>query len=213
MNGILVMALLSFCIGSVPFGLILVRLFSGGDVRKMGSRNIGAANVTRVAGLWPAGLLTFACDALKGTLAVMLAGRFAGPLLEGWTFFPVELWQPGGELLQWFCAVFVVLGHCFSPWLKFRGGKGVATSFGAIAVLSPWASLVGIAAFAIVFLQSRVASLSSLAGLLVVMVAHAVLPGFYVGPHLLCGGVLVFIILARHEKNLDALLESREYRF
>jgi len=213
MNGIFALGLLSFLVGSVPFGLIFVRLFSGEDIRQKGSGNIGTVNVSRIAGFWPAGVLTFLCDALKGTITVLLASKFAAPIFETWTFFPTESWQPGEPLLEWFCACMSVAGHCYSPWLKFRGGKGVATGFGAMAVLTPWASLTAIVAFILMFLTLRIGSLASLTGLLVLVIAHSVVPGFFIGPHLIFGGILVFMILARHEKNLDALLESRESRF
>lgn len=116
-------------------------------------------------------------------------------------------------MLQWCSAAVAVLGHCFTPWLQFRGGKGVATGFGALILLSPWASLVGLFGFVMAFLATRVGSLSSLSGLFLLVVAHIALPGFETGAHLLWGAALVFIVLARHEKNLDALLESRENRF
>jgi glycerol-3-phosphate acyltransferase PlsY len=213
MNGVLLVALASFLLGSIPFGVLFAHLFGGEDVRKKGSGNIGATNVSRVVGFWPAGFLTFLCDALKGTVAVLLAGDSASSILQGFAIFSNPEWAPGNLLLRWMAAACVVAGHCFSPWLRFRGGKGVATGFGAFALLSPWASLVGILGFALAFLNTRIGSLASLSGLLLLVTAHVVLPGFVVGAHLVWGGVLVFIVLARHEKNLDALLESRENRF
>ncbi|MBU6374723.1 MAG: glycerol-3-phosphate acyltransferase [Bdellovibrionales bacterium] len=213
MNGVLVTALTSAFLGSIPFGLIFVRVFSGQDIRNQGSGNIGTVNVSRVLGFWPVGFLTFLFDTLKGVAAVILASKAAESLFQGWTFYPVEIWQPGGPLLQWFAGFCAVAGHCYTPWLRFRGGKGVATGFGAMILLSPWASLAAILAFGIMFFSMRIGSLSSLVGLLILVIAHAVLPGFEIGPHLIFGALLVFIILARHEKNLDALLESRENRF
>ncbi len=213
MNGALLIAILCFLLGSVPFGLFFARIFGGEDIRRKGSGNIGATNVSRVVGFWPAGFLTFVSDTAKGVLAVLLTGEAAASFLQGFADFSALEWRPGTLLLQWMAAAFVVLGHCFSPWLRFRGGKGVATGFGAFLVLTPSASLAGILGFVITFLNTRIGSLASLAGLLLVVVAHFVLPGFVLGAHLLWGAVLVFVILARHEKNLDALLESRENRF
>lgn len=213
MNGSLVILLLSLVGGSIPFGLIFARIFGGADLRSMGSGNIGATNVSRVVGFWPAGFLTFVMDALKGSAAVAMAGEGSAPAWEGWIGFPADAWSLGSPLLVWSAALFSVLGHCFSPWLRFRGGKGVATAFGAIALLSPWASLVGGLGFALVFLASRVGSLSSLVGLLLVSVTHAVLPSSEPGPHLWAGALILFTVLARHEKNLDALIDGRESQF
>jgi glycerol-3-phosphate acyltransferase PlsY len=213
MNGVLLIAIASFLLGSIPFGIVFARIFGGEDVRKKGSGNIGATNVSRVVGFWPAGFLTFACDALKGTLAVLLADEAASSIFQDFAISFAPAWAPGTLLLRWMTAAFVVAGHCFSPWLRFRGGKGVATGFGAFALLSPWASLVGIVGFALAFLNTRIGSLASLSGLLLLVTAYVVLPGFVVGAHLVWGGILIFIVLARHEKNLDALLESRESRF
>jgi acyl phosphate:glycerol-3-phosphate acyltransferase len=213
MNGSIVVLLVAFVLGSIPFGLLMARIFGGPDLRNSGSGNIGATNVTRVVGFWPAGFLTFLFDALKGTASVLLASsRFEG-IWEGWLEFPAQHWQPGNLALIWTSGLLAVLGHCYSPWLKFRGGKGVATAFGVIAVLSPWAATVGALSFLLTFLSTRVGSLSSLVGLLLVAVTHACLPASEAGPHLWSGALILFVILVRHERNLDALLEGRESRF
>jgi glycerol-3-phosphate acyltransferase PlsY len=111
----MVLLLLSYLLGSIPFGVILAELFGGADVRKAGSGNIGATNVARVAGP-AAGVLTLLLDAGKGWFAVWLAGHF----------------MHGASGLLVAAGFFTLLGHCFPPWLRFRGGKGVATA----AVLS-----------------------------------------------------------------------------
>jgi glycerol-3-phosphate acyltransferase PlsY len=213
MNGAVLVLLAAFLLGSIPFGVFYARIFGGEDIRAKGSGNIGATNVSRVVGFWPAGFLTFLSDGLKGTISVLLAGSMALAFVESWAVFDTGAWAPGSLLLQWAAGACGVIGHCFSPWLKFRGGKGVATAFGAFAVLSPWAALAGALGFLVTFLSTRVGSLGSLSGLLILMMTHWVLPSFEGGGHLLFGAVMVFIILARHEKNLDALLESRENRF
>jgi acyl phosphate:glycerol-3-phosphate acyltransferase len=197
----------AFLLGSIPFGLLVARFYGGEDLRKKGSGNIGATNVTRVLGFWPAGFFTLLLDALKGAAPVLLALPLGAVLWTHWfdgseDFAPIVIWGAG------FAAAF---GHCFSPWLKFKGGKGVATGFGAIIVLSPWAALGGVLAFALAFLRTRTGSLASIAGLVVASVTHLVLHP--VGIHLLPGLALVFMILARHESNLDAHLEDRERKF
>src|SRR6202047_834754 len=103
----------AYLLGSIPFGLLLTKLFGGGDVRKAGSGNIGATNVARVAGPLP-GILTLLLDAAKGAAAVWLAARFSN---ESATWMVIA-------------ALAALLGHCFPIWLHFRGGKGVATGGG-----------------------------------------------------------------------------------
>ncbi len=121
---ILLTATVSYLLGSIPFGLILVRIFRGEDVRLSGSGNIGATNVARSS---PAlGVLTLVLDALKGLAAVALTRAFF----------------PGRNTLAGMAALFAIVGHMFPIWLKFRGGKGVATALGSFALLAP-ASLAG----------------------------------------------------------------------
>src|SRR5258708_12351422 len=112
--------LVSYLLGSIPFGVILEKFLGGADVRKAGSGNIGATNVARVAGP-AAGVLTLLLDGAKGWFAVWLAARF----MHGETGFLVA------------AGFFALLGHCFPLWLRFRGGKGVAPAAGAFAPLSP----------------------------------------------------------------------------
>src|SRR5712692_4895638 len=114
----------AYVLGSIPFGLLLSRVFGGGDVRKSGSGNIGATNVARVAGRLP-GILTLLFDVAKGAAAVWLAGRVSN---ESATWMMIA-------------ALAALVGHCFPVWLKFRGGKGVATAAGAFLMLSPLAFL------------------------------------------------------------------------
>lgn len=198
----------AFLLGSIPFGLLVARLFQVKDLRAHGSGNIGATNVARVVGFWPAGALTLALDVLKGVIPVILAASYSLPL-----------WQPlfeGVELrsslhLSWLAGLFAVLGHCFSPWLHFRGGKGVATGLGVLLMLSPAAALIGIMGFLLAFLDQRIGSIASLSGLGVACVAHLVLNPM--GSHLWAGAALIFVIVVRHESNISALLENRENRF
>jgi glycerol-3-phosphate acyltransferase PlsY len=212
-NGLVTVLGTAFLLGTVPFGLIFARVFGGADIRHQGSGNIGATNVSRVVGFWPAGFLTFLCDTLKGCLAIVLSGSLGESLFGRFLELPADPWGFGGLPLSWAAGLAVVSGHCFSPWLRFRGGKGVATGFGVFALLAPWAALSGILGFIVVFLSTRTGSLASLAGLLILVISHVVLPQFSLGIHLLFGSALVFMILARHESNLDALLEKREKTF
>ena len=202
------LGLFAFLLGSIPFGLIVARLFKVKDLTERGSGNIGATNVSRVLGFWPAGALTFALDLLKGALPVLAVLPEGSRLWMGAFGLPeTEL----SEAVRWAVGLFAVLGHCYSPWLHFKGGKGVATGFGAVLVLSPLSGLAGLVAFGVTFLSTRIGSLSSLSGLIVASVCHLVFEP--IGAHLWAGALLVFVILIRHEVNIDALLDHRESAF
>src|SRR5258708_29140334 len=136
----------AYFLGSIPFGLLLAKLFGGGDVRKAGSGNIGATNVARVVGPLE-GVLTLTFDTAKGTAAVWLAGRFTG------------------ESAAWMmvAAFAVLLGHCFPVWLKFKGGKGVATALGVFLGLCPLAAVSALLLFILCVAYWRYVSLGSVA--------------------------------------------------
>lgn len=182
--------LLGYALGSIPFGLLLTRAAGVGDIRGIGSGNIGATNVLRTGhkGLAAATLLL---DGAKGAAAVLLAGRLGG--------HHAALWAGGGA----------VLGHMFPVWLGFRGGKGAATGLGVLLAVA-W--LVGLLCCAIWLLVAKLARLSSLATLtafaLAPLFAWAVADGGVVKLSLAIG-VLVF---ARHHANIRRLLAGREPR-
>ena len=144
MTAIVVLIVLAYLLGSVPSGYVLGKL-AGVDVRDVGSGNIGAANVARAVGKWP-GALTLVADATKGFLPVSIAIQ-----LE---------WEPFAIAGT---AVAVFLGHLYPLFLKFRGGKGVATALGALLAVAPLATLALLALFALVAFFSRIVSLSAMA--------------------------------------------------
>src|SRR5580658_9317938 len=151
MKAFLFTAGFSYLLGSIPFGYLLLRIFRGQDVRRSGSGNIGATNVARSSpGL---GLLTLLLDALKGLAAVALARAI----------------YPGTSILAGVAALSAILGHVFPVWLKFRGGKGVATGFGSFLMVAPKTILVAVAIFLALVAAFRYVSLGS-------MVAVASLP-------------------------------------
>jgi glycerol-3-phosphate acyltransferase PlsY len=156
--------------------------------------------VSRVLGFWPAGFLTFALDFAKGALPIYL-------LVAG----AIPLEQPFSVVKIWATAFLIVAGHCYSPWLRFKGGKGVATGFGVMLALAPLPALCGALGFAVAFAATRVGSLSSLSGLICASVACLVFGEL--GAYLWIAAAIVMLILIRHEGNLDALLESRENTF
>ncbi len=179
-------AAVAYLVGSFPTGVVLSRSRFGIDVREMGSGNIGATNITRVFG-WYAGALTLAFDFVKGWLPVFLAHRFVPE--DPWTMTIV--------------GVAAVLGHCFSVFLKLRGGKGVATGFGAIVAASPYTGLVAAGAYAIGIGVSRISAVGSL---LAVVAACLYLSLSRPGAAIEC---LVFavcgLVLIRHRTNIARL--------
>src|SRR5260370_10001301 len=136
----------AYLLGSIPFGLLLARLFGATDVRKAGRGNIGATNVARVAGPL-AGILMLVFDTAKGAAAVWFAGRVTN---DGATWLMIA-------------AFAVLLGHCFPVWLKFKGGKGVATALGVFLVLCPLAAISALLLFLLCLAYWRYVSLGSVA--------------------------------------------------
>jgi glycerol-3-phosphate acyltransferase PlsY len=211
----LLLFLAVFLLGSVPFGLLMARAFSVGDLQKRGSGNIGATNVSRVIGFWPAGALTFVLDMLKGAVPVFLV---TFPSTQAWwTSWWEGLGHPGVEITTnviWMVGLSAILGHCFSPWVKFKGGKGVATGFGVILILSPWAALGGILMFAFTFFKTKMGSLASISGLGAVAMVYLVMHDHHdYGSYNWIGVAILFLILIRHEPNLDRLLQGQESSF
>src|SRR5512136_1307965 len=183
----------AYLIGSIPFSFLVARAFGVHDVRQVGSGNVGATNVARSAGK-VAGALAFLLDVGKGAAAAALAGRLA----------------PGEAALPAAAAIAAVVGHVFPVWLRFRGGKGVATGLGAFAPLAPTAALGAIAAFAVVALATRFVSLGSVAGAIV-------LAGLALGlrgpdPVAVAAGLSTALVVFRHRSNLRRILGGTERR-
>ena len=189
-NGQIAMTIgLAYLLGSIPFGLIITRLGGAGDIRKLGSGNIGATNVLRT-GRKTLAALTLAFDAAKGVSAVMIAANFG------------HEWAPS------LAAVFVVFGHCFPVWLKFSGGKGVATGLAVLAALDIRLGLL----FAFVWLSTAyLTRYSSLAALLAVA-ASAIVGFLILSPFIakIAALVLCGIIWVRHHANIGRLLSGAE---
>jgi len=147
MTSYLIAAALGYLLGSIPFGYLLVRRFTGEDVRASGSGNIGATNVARKSPVL--GVATLVLDAAKGLAAVLVARALFG--------------GPHQQLIMTTAAFFAVLGHLFPIWLKFRGGKGVATSLGAFVLLTPKSILCLLVLFLMIAVAFRYVSLGSIA--------------------------------------------------
>jgi len=180
----------SYLCGSIPFGLLVTRIASGKDVREVGSGNIGATNVARAAGK-PAAFTTLFLDALKGLVPVLFAACAPG----------------APPMLAAACAVAAVLGHCFPVWLRFRGGKGVATGLGVSLALAPWAALAGAATWLVLYKLFRISSIGSLAGVAVALVTAALTADRQAVYGL--AGVSLLIVL-RHQGNIRRLLARQE---
>ncbi|MEQ9497643.1 MAG: glycerol-3-phosphate 1-O-acyltransferase PlsY [Deltaproteobacteria bacterium] len=181
----------AYLLGAIPFGLVLARVFKGIDVREHGSKNIGATNVARTAGK-PLGILTLALDAAKGAAPVV----FAHQQSWGW------LAAAGGLV--------AVLGHVFPVYLKFRGGKGVATAAGVFAALSPVPTAIALGVFVLVVAPFRVVSAGSLAASVALVGATVALdePKPIVG----LAGVVAVVIFVRHRGNIRRLVFGQENR-
>jgi len=204
-NG-LTAALASYLLGSLPFGLLIARMARGIDIREHGSRNIGATNVARVLGMkW--GVAVLALDALKGGLpTALLPMLLSSPADPNWSHLRVV------------CGVAALLGHMYPCWLKFHGGKGVATAAGVVVVLAPLASAGAVGTFLLVFALTRIVSLGSILGVTAFAIIQMVLlapkpfgprtwslAAFSLGAPLL--------IIYQHRTNIARLLRGEEPRF
>src|SRR6266849_5806094 len=189
----------AYLLGSIPFGLLLTKLFGGADVRKTGSGNIGATNVARVVGPL-AGILTLVFDTAKGTAAVWLAGRVTS---ESATWMMIAA-----------CAV--LLGHCFPVWLKFKGGKGVATALGVFLGLCPMAAVSALLLFVLCVTYWRYVSLGSVAAAaaMPLLVYFLWAPG-RAPPIVIDLGTLAvaLLVIYKHDGNLQRLVDGAEPRF
>ncbi len=206
----LIVAVVSYLLGSIPFGYLLVRIFRGEDIRQTGSGNIGATNVAR-SGAKGLSIATLALDAIKGALAVWLAALLAGSkynLCGDFVAFPCVLTL---RLMSW-AALLAVLGHVFPVWLRFKGGKGVATALGVFCVLFPKAILVALAIFILVVAVTRYVSLGSILGAIAFPVAAYFMQDADWLSLLLASGVSL-IIIVKHHQNIARLLGGTEHRF
>lgn len=195
----LVVAVVAFFIGSIPFGLIVGRLFYGIDIRATGSGNIGAANALRTLGKGGA-LAVLVLDALKGFVPTFVAAHL---LVAGGSPYTQAVRAEIGAIAG-FAAL---LGHCYSPWLRFRGGKGVATHLGVTFALA-WPVGLG---FIAVWLAAGLGSGYSSVGSLAATLATAVALWVVVGPAGLVYGVAAgIVVFARHRENLARLRDGTE---
>jgi acyl phosphate:glycerol-3-phosphate acyltransferase len=183
----------AYLIGSIPFSFLVARAFGVRDVRRVGSGNVGATNVLRSAGK-VAGALALLLDVGKGAAAGALAGQLA----------------PGEPAMPAVAAVSAVVGHMFPVWLRFHGGKGVATGLGAFAPLVPKAALAAVLAFAVVAAVTRYVSLGSVAGGVALAVAAFALRG--PDAVAIAAALTAALVVVQHRANLRRILRGTERR-
>ncbi|HWR35478.1 MAG TPA: glycerol-3-phosphate 1-O-acyltransferase PlsY [Clostridia bacterium] len=223
-----VVAIAAYLLGSIPFGYILVRTFVGADVRAQGSGNIGATNVART-GHKGLAIATLLLDALKGAFAVLFAFAWGRHTL---TIPQREAWY-AGEMVEYLqhtvpyvevsrhlyalaavAALFAIIGHMYPVWLRFKGGKGVATGLGVFVAIAPKAVLVVMIVFALILVVARYVSLGSIVAAALFPVAFFLLQREQASPLVLAitAGVSLLIIW-KHRANIQRLLAGTEHRF
>jgi glycerol-3-phosphate acyltransferase PlsY len=191
--------LLAYLLGSIPFGYFVVRIASGGDIRAQGSGNIGATNVTRVAGAG-SGVLTLLLDAGKGYLAVMLARAITG----------------GNMRWMVVAALAALAGHMFPVWLRFEGGRGIATGVGVFLPVCWQAVVVAVVIWIVVLAFWRYVSLASIsAAAALPLLMYALYAPGHAPPRIVSAGVsaAATAIILRHRSNIERLLAGTEPRF
>ncbi len=200
MPRLFLIAAVSYLLGSIPFGYLLIRIFRGEDVRLSGSGNIGATNVSRKSPTL--GALTLALDAAKGALAVQFAA-------SSWHFVQND---PRDHLMMTVAALLAIVGHMFPVWLRFRGGKGVATAFGAFLRFSPISALAAVVVFVVFAAMSRRISVGSI----VSAALFPIVTWFVVSRDpwtIVMISTAALLIVVRHHQNMRRLLSGKEPRF
>jgi len=193
-RSLLLALLIGYGLGSIPFGLVLTRLAGKGDVRKIGSGNIGATNVLRT-GSKPLAAATLVLDCLKATAAVLLARQLFGSPLD--------------DLVERYAAVGAMLGHLYPVWLGFKGGKGAATFLGVLIPILPIAAAIYAAVWLLALLTVRISSVGGMAAAISAPITAAILGAYALLPMLLGFAVLV---LWKHRENILRLTKGTEPR-
>jgi len=200
----LIISLLAYLLGSIPFGYVLVRCFLKEDIRTKGSGNIGATNVVR-SGAKGLGALTFLLDVLKGFVAV-----FVGVWVLQLHALPAVPVQSATA----FAAFFAICGHIFPVWLHFKGGKGVATALGVFLALAWLPALASLGVFLLAFLLSKYVSLASVLSALAFPVFALTLPHTAYNAWMIAVVLIIpVIVILKHHQNINRLLRGTEYRF
>ena len=198
--------LAAYVVGATPFGFLMGKA-KGLDIRNHGSGNIGATNVVRIVGK-KEGVFVFALDVLKGLVPVLVGQSIAGDILGEHS----DRWQSAVCVA---IALATILGHNHTFWLGFKGGKGVATSGGALSALIPWEVLAAVIVWVVVFIAKRYVSLASICAavtLPVAMLVHGMIRGKHELPLLVLGFVVATLGVWRHRANIARLRQGTESR-
>ena len=188
--------IVAYLIGGIPFGLLLAKFIAGVNVKESGSKSIGATNVLRVvkesnpALAKKLGAATLLLDALKGIMVLLIAMAFDMP-----------------ESTLWGVAVLAVVGHCFSPYLWFEGGKGIATGLGVLLVMLPIETMIGFVVWGVLAKTLKISSVSSLTGVLALLISS-----FYIHPELPHAPIVLItlILFYKHIPNIVRLVKGEE---
>jgi acyl phosphate:glycerol-3-phosphate acyltransferase len=192
-------AVAAYLLGSIPWGVLIARIFGRVDIRQAGSRNIGATNVARVAGP-AAGILTLVLDAAKGFAAVSLAARYSN---DSATWMVIA-------------GLAALMGHCFPVWLNFKGGKGVAAALGVFLALCAPAALAALAIFVLVAMYWKYASLGSIAAAAAMpLLIYFLWAPPHAPPTIIIFGTMAasLLIIYKHDANIQRLVEGVEPKF
>lgn len=191
----MLIVLICYLIGSVPFGFVFVKIFSNQDIRTVGSKNIGATNVLRTQGSKSLAFATFLCDALKGTLGAYIALNYLNRDVSS-------------------CAIVsVLLGHMFPLWLKFKGGKGISTFFGITLYISPVVFLISIIVWGIAFKITKISAVGGLSSIISAFVCtFFTLFGTYTN-YTVVYLVMMILIIYKHKDNILRIINGNEKSF
>ena len=213
----ILLIILSYILGSIPFGVLLGKLICKKDIRQYGSKNIGTTNAIRVLGK-KVGFLVFFCDVLKGMLVIILVKILAAN----------GVWESSAEIDHFIYGAAAVIGHCFSIFLDFKGGKAVATSLGVVLILTPIPAIACLIIFGIIFFLTGYVSLASTGATITVIVSTWLLYAFGVTdinnfllyfiakPTLVLAilySILACLIIIKHFKNYKRLINGTENCF
>lgn len=193
---IILMVAGAYLLGSIPFSFILGKVLKGIDLREYGSRNVGATNALRVLG-WKTGLLALILDMLKGYGAILIARSLA----------------PQSNILLISVGFAAILGHIFTIFLRFKGGKGVATSAGVFAALMPVSFIVALLSFLIITVITRYVSLGSLVAAVMLLIMQTLITlqdGFYNAEYLILVIIVALFIIIKHIPNINRLIDGTE---
>ena len=197
-----ILIVIAYILGSIPNALWIGKVFRGIDIREHGSKNTGSTNAARVLGA-KLGILTLILDISKGAIPVTLSFFMKADLLENMTGI--------SSLDPIMVGIFAIIGHSFSLFMKFKGGKAVATTVGVFTVLVPKALLLAAVVFFVIFAVTRYVSVSSITAAISLPIFIFFL--YWDVPYTIFGGIIAILIIVKHKSNIQRLLNGTESKF